>query len=164
MLQQANIRLPRQFPPYVLEHLKTRVCSVLDRKQKVEYYKPENYTKLKNKIRFLAQGKAFTWYPQLALSMLTRVAAYEACFGDYSGGDEQPNLAYQICQSILKVSSILCKIATEVYQSIISLANNLSCFCTVGRFLKQITGVLEHRASRRQLYGPRLQKKTPPRS
>lgn len=36
---QATTRLPLQFPPYVLEHIKTRCCSVLARKQKLEYFK-----------------------------------------------------------------------------------------------------------------------------
>lgn len=41
-------------------------------------------------------------FPYLTVSFYTRAVAMEACFGDPDL--EQPNLAYSICQSLLKMT------------------------------------------------------------
>lgn len=40
-----HTRLPISFPPYILEHIKTRCCSVLARKQRLSYFEQADVLK-----------------------------------------------------------------------------------------------------------------------
>lgn len=63
----------------------------------------ENVTKMRNKRHMLGLGKTFKDdFPYLCVSFFTRFTAIEVCFGDVE--QEMPNLAYSVCQSLIKVS------------------------------------------------------------
>jgi len=107
MLQRIpDKRLPRDFPQHVLEDLKVRTLITLGRSQRKDYFSSEdNITKMKAKRFILGLGKTYKDdFPYLCVSFYTRVSAMEICFGDPDL--EQPNLAYSICQSLLKVSAL----------------------------------------------------------
>ena len=58
---------------------------------------------MKAKVFILGHGKTYKEdFPYLRVSFYTRVASMEVCFGDPDL--EEANLAYSICQSLLKVS------------------------------------------------------------
>ena len=74
-------------------------------------------TKMRSKCIIPGLGKTYKEdFPYLRVSFYTRVAAIEACFGDPD--IEEANLAYSICQSFMKVSSLgvnaLIKVITEM--------------------------------------------------
>ena len=59
---------------------------------------------MKAKKYILGMGKAYKEdFPYLQISFYTRVASMEIMFGDPDL--EEPNIAYSICQSLLKVSA-----------------------------------------------------------
>jgi hypothetical protein len=84
--------MPKQFPNYLIEHIKTRCVSVLQRPQKIAYMPEQD--KMANKKFILSQGRAFYWFPYLQISLYTRMMAAEVCFGDVNL--EEANLAYSI--------------------------------------------------------------------
>lgn len=47
MLAQIGKKLPAQFPPYLIEHIKTRCLSTLQREQKIAYEKESEKMKQK---------------------------------------------------------------------------------------------------------------------
>ena len=64
----------------------------------------ENITKMKNKRHLLGSGKTYKEsFPYLTVSFYTRFTTMEICFGQ-DVDMEEPNLAYSICQSLMKVS------------------------------------------------------------
>jgi hypothetical protein len=103
MLEKLGGKLPKNFPNTVLEGVKTRTLFVMSQGQKAEYLSsPENIQKMKTKRFVLGNGKSFKECPYIAISYFSRASAYEIIYGDYT--KEEANLAYSICQSVLKVS------------------------------------------------------------
>mmetsp|Transcript_11396 Transcript_11396/g.15333 ORF Transcript_11396/g.15333 Transcript_11396/m.15333 type:complete len:228 (+) Transcript_11396:522-1205(+) len=104
MLQRIGGRLPANFPQHVLEDLKVRTLMTLGRNQKSDYFvSEENVAKMKSKRVLPGLGKTFKEdFPYLCISFYSRVTAMEACYGDPD--EEEPNLAYSLCQSLLKMT------------------------------------------------------------
>jgi hypothetical protein len=74
--------------------------STLQREQKIAYEKESE--KMRQKRFVLNSGRAFYWYPYFCISFYTRMMAMEVCFGDVD--EEEPNIAYSILSSVMKVS------------------------------------------------------------
>jgi len=103
MIEKIGGRLPKDLPNEVLESIKIKVLEVLQKPQKDEYISTEeNVLKMKKKLMSLKQGKAFKDFPYLAMSYFTKVTTTEAMFGNPD--EEQPNLAYSICESVMKLN------------------------------------------------------------
>lgn len=92
------------FPKEVVEDLKARTLTVMERPQRDEYMaSEENIEKMKKK-KFLI-SKQYKDFANLNLSFYTRFATIEeSCFGNPL--EEEPNIAYSILKSIKKVITI----------------------------------------------------------
>ncbi len=78
----------------------------LGRSQKRDYFgSEENIEKMKKKRFLLGLGKTYKEdFPYLCISFFARTSAMEICYGDPK--QEEANLAYSVCQSLIKVSHL----------------------------------------------------------